>query len=122
MKIRGRERTTSVFLHSDGVCDVPYAEIALNAVLAYNGLYQKFILFSYKENMEKDNKYFWIPVIELAVLAFTTLGTTITLFLHSDSKMEEFRRESLEFRKEWMEETKEFHARLCSIEERNKKI
>jgi len=64
--------------------------------------------------MEKDNKYFWIPVIELAILAFTTLGTTITLFLHSESKTDEFR-------KQMYQETKEFHARLCSIEERNKR-
>ena len=62
----------------------------------------------------------WIPVIELAVLAFTTLGTTITLFLHSDSKMDEFRKESLEIRKEMARESKEFHERLYSIEERYK--
>ncbi len=65
----------------------------------------------------------WIPVIELAVLAFTTLGTTVTLFLYSDSKMDkyrddcmEIRKESLELRKEMMQETKEFHKRLCEIE------
>lgn len=81
--------------------------------------------------MDKDNKFYWIPVIELAVLAFTTLGTTITLFLHSDAKMDEFRKESLaeskdfhaqlqEFRRESLQETKDFHGRLCAIEERNR--
>lgn len=68
--------------------------------------------------MDKENKFFWIPVIELAVLAFTTLGTTITLFLHSDAKMDEFRKEYIALRKEIFEENKEFHSRLYSIEER----
>lgn len=92
---------------------------------------------------ENRNYIAWIPVIELAVLAFTTLGTTITLFLHSDAKTEAFRKECLaaseEFRKEslalhreivqerkdfqnrWMEETKDFHGRLIAIEERKGK-
>lgn len=71
--------------------------------------------------MERDNKYFWIPVIELAVLAFTTLGTTITLFLHSDSKMEEFRKESLAIHREIQQEMKDFHLRMYSLEEKNRK-
>lgn len=66
------------------------------------------------------DKFFWIPVIELAVLAFTTLGTTITLFLHSDAKMDEFRKEYIALRKEIFEENKEFHSRLYSIEERTR--
>lgn len=76
--------------------------------------------------MTQENKNYiaWIPVIELAVLAFTTLGTTITLFLHSDTKMNEFRKEQLALQKDfsdkWMQETKDFHARLCIIEERGK--
>jgi hypothetical protein len=79
------------------------------------------------ENIENRNTIQWIPVIELAVLAFTTLGTTITLYLHSDSKMDEFRKESLEFHKDihaeiqgMREDIKDFHGRLCAIEERNK--
>ena len=91
------------------------------------------------KHMDKENKYFWIPVIELAVLAFTTLGTTITLFLHSDTKMNEFRKESVQELKEHREEMKsyqaemrtyhndimleirDFHNRLCFIEENRKK-
>lgn len=69
--------------------------------------------------MEKDSKYIWILVIELAVLAFTTLGATIILFLHSNSKMEEFRRESLAIQKEIQKEMSDFHARLCVIQEKD---
>lgn len=91
--------------------------------------------------MTNENKNYipWIPVIELAVLAFTTLGTTITLFMHSDAKTEAFRKECLEYqnefrkeslasqdafrkeilslRKEMAQETKDFHARLIAIEQ-----
>lgn len=70
--------------------------------------------------MDKENKYMWIPVIELAVLAFTTLGTTITLYMHSDSKMEEYKKESLSLHREIINEMKDFHGRLCAIEERNR--
>lgn len=87
-----------------------------------------------KEFMSTENKNLvnWIPVIELAVLAFTTLGTTITLYMYSDSKMESFRKESLdlhysirqemkEMHQQWFQESKDFHARLCAIEERTRK-
>lgn len=45
MKIRGRKeqvprRTTSVFLHSIGRCDVPLRDVAYNAMRAYNKMYQ----------------------------------------------------------------------------------
>lgn len=70
--------------------------------------------------MSEDKKILnWIPVIELAVLAFTTLGTTITLYLHTESKMEAFRVESLNIHKEFLQEIKDFHGRLCKIEERS---
>lgn len=65
------------------------------------------------ENKDRNKNYIpWIPVIELAVLAFTTLGTTITLFLHSDSKMDEYRKEALNLRNEMLQESKDFHGRL----------
>ncbi len=63
----------------------------------------------------------WIPVIELAVLAFTTLGTTITLYLHSESKMQRIAEKSNEIHMSILEEMRDFHGRLCAIEERNKK-
>lgn len=63
----------------------------------------------------------WIPIIELAVLAFTTLGTTIVLFLHSDSNMQEGRKETNALIEAIRQDMRDFHGRLCTIEERNKK-
>lgn len=73
----------------------------------------------------------WIPVIELAVLAMTTLGTTVTLFMHSDSKFDRFtermdqkldenRKETYAMLNGIREEMRDFHSRLCLIEERRK--
>ena len=73
----------------------------------------------------------WIPVIELAVLAFTTLGTTIVLFTHADNNMrkseeraltllEGMRQDILTYHRENSEMMREFHGRLCAIEERKK--
>ena len=71
--------------------------------------------------MSENKLINWIPVIELAVLAFTTLGTTITLYLHTESKMEDFRKESTSIHREILQEMRDFHGRLCAIEEKNKK-
>ncbi len=47
---------------------------------------------------------------------------------HMDMKLESQRallqamwQESKEFNEKWLQETKDFHGRLCAIEERNKK-
>lgn len=74
----------------------------------------------------------WIPVIELAVLAFTSFGTTISLFVHADNNMkkseertasllEGMRNDILTYHRENAELLRDFHGRLCAIEERNKK-
>lgn len=90
-----------------------------------------------------ERNFNWIPVIELAVLAFTSLGTTIGLFIHSDNnmrKMEEkiynsltasearterilegMRQDILTYHRENSEMMRDFHGRLCAIEERNKR-
>ena len=60
----------------------------------------------------ENRSLIWIPVIELAVLAFTTLGTTITLFLHSDSKMDEYRKETLALHERIAKQDAEFKAYL----------
>lgn len=85
--------------------------------------------------MEERN-FNWIPVIELAVLAFTSLGTTIGLYIHSDNKFEKsleqaslrterlldgMRQDILTYHRENSEMMRDFHGRLCAIEERNKK-
>jgi hypothetical protein len=42
-------------------------------------------------------------------------------FLHLDKKMEDNRRETNQLIRSIQEEIKDFHERLCAIEERNKK-
>ena len=75
-----------------------------------------------------QEKIQWQPVIELSIVLFTILGSTIPLYLHTDSKMEESRRETnilvrsiQEDVKAIREDIREFHGRLCTVEERNKK-
>lgn len=59
----------------------------------------------------------WLQVI---VILAANLGVMIPLFLHSDAKMEAHRRETSEILKGIADEMKDFHGRLCAIEERNK--
>lgn len=35
--------------------------------------------------------------------------------------IDEIRKDGMRFREEWLKETKEFHSRLCSIEEKGRK-
>ncbi len=61
----------------------------------------------------------WIQVI---VILAANLGVIIPLFLHSDSKMEANRKETNEILRGIAAEMKDFHARLCVIEDRRTKI
>lgn len=85
--------------------------------------------------MTQEKNLNWIPVIELAVLAFTSLGATIGLFIHSDIKfhnsmevmraesskmLEGIRNDMLTYHRENSEMMRDFHGRLCAIEERKK--
>lgn len=56
----------------------------------------------------------WTQVI---VILGANLGVVIPLFLHSDSKMEAHRKETAEILKGIQQEMKDFHGRLCAIEE-----
>jgi len=71
-------------------------------------------------------------IITLFVFIFTDIGTIISMFLwirseaNSDRKkltsmVAAIREDGWAFKKAMMEESKDFHARLCSIEERNRK-
>lgn len=64
--------------------------------------------------MEKENKVQWQPIVELVVVLLTILGSTIPLYLHTDSKLE-YALSGIR------EEMRDFHGRLCAIEERNRK-
>lgn len=61
----------------------------------------------------------WIQVV---VILAANLGVFIPMLLHSDSKMESHRKETNEILRGIAEEMKDFHARLCVIEDRRTKI
>lgn len=61
----------------------------------------------------------WLQVL---VLIGTNLGVLIPLFLHSDNKTEAHRKETQELLKAIADEMKDFHARLCVIEDRRARI
>ena len=67
--------------------------------------------------MQKDNAIQWQPIIELSIVLFTILGSTIPLYLHTDGKIDSMHQTIQAIR----EDIKDFHGRLCAIEERNKK-
>lgn len=60
-------------------------------------------------------------IASLAIIMVTTLGSTIPLYLHTSSQMQSFHKEIREDIHAIYEEMKDFHGRLCAIEERNKK-
>lgn len=62
----------------------------------------------------------WQHIIEMAVFLFAILATTISLNLHMDSKVEQHRLETQAILNGIREDMRDFHGRLCSIEERNR--
>lgn len=60
----------------------------------------------------------WISHIEWLVVFVTLLGGFYAL----DSRIDHMNSRFDQFLMVWHEEAKEFHGRLCTIEERNKKI
>ncbi len=68
-----------------------------------------------------NNSGKWSHISELIIILVTVLGTNITLHLHMDSKMEEFRSKNHDLLEGIRQDMRDFHGRLCAIEERNKK-
>lgn len=71
--------------------------------------------------MNEKTNIQWQPIIELSIVLFTILGSTIPLYLHTDAKMENHRNETNLILSGIREDMRDFHGRLCAIEERNKK-
>jgi hypothetical protein len=67
--------------------------------------------------MENKQVVQWQPIIELSIVLFTILGSTIPLYLHTDSKIDAIHQTVNAIQKEMSD----FHARLCVIEDRNRK-
>lgn len=63
----------------------------------------------------------WTVVISIFTVVITNIGTVIALYFHLDRKMEEGRKETNSILLAIAQEMKDFHGRLCAIEERNKK-
>lgn len=55
----------------------------------------------------------WTQVIAVFAVVATNLGTVIILYCHLDNKTQTFLQAI-------QQEMKDFHGRLCAIEERNK--
>lgn len=59
-----------------------------------------------------------VQVLTLIGVAVANIGTTITLFLWSTNKSEDNRKETYAILNSIQQEMKDFHGRLCAIEER----
>lgn len=66
----------------------------------------------------------WIQAIAIVcsnlVIMLTFFGVSISLHNSLDKKIDENRKETNDILKGIMQEIKDFHGRLCAIEERNK--
>lgn len=70
----------------------------------------------------------WEQILTVFAVIATNLGTVIALYIHTDKKLDEYRKETNDILKGIQNqiiaihnEMKDFHGRLCAIEERNKK-
>lgn len=67
----------------------------------------------------------WTQVLTVFAIVATNLITVITLYIHSDNKMnialKAISDEMRDFNVKYMEETRSFHGRLISLEERNRR-
>lgn len=63
----------------------------------------------------------WGHALTIAGIFAANIITVITLYVHSDGKYEQNRKETNSLIQAIHQEMKDFHGRLCSIEERNKK-
>ena len=62
----------------------------------------------------------WTHVLTVFAVIATNLGTIIALYMQLDRKIDENRKEANDILKAIQAEIKDFHGRLCSIEERAK--
>ena len=63
----------------------------------------------------------WTQVLTVFAVIATNLGTIIALYIQLDRKLDENRKETNEIIRSIQTEMKDFHGRLCAIEERGKK-
>ena len=63
----------------------------------------------------------WNQALVLAGIFAANIVTVIMLYIHSDGKAESNRKETMAMLKAIQDEMKDFHGRLISLEERNRK-
>lgn len=67
---------------------------------------------------EKVNLEF---IISLVIVMVTVIGSTVPLYIHSSSQMDNLRVSTQSNLQAIQMEMKDFHGRLCAIEERSRK-
>jgi hypothetical protein len=70
---------------------------------------------------ENTSRIQWQPLVELIVVLMTILGSTIPLYIHTDNKLEASMSKMDDTLQGIREDIRDFHGRLCAIEERNRK-
>lgn len=60
-------------------------------------------------------------LVALVIIMVTIIGSTVPLYIHSSSQLENFRQSSQAILQGIQDEMRDFHGRLCAIEERNRK-
>jgi len=77
-----------------------------------------------RKHYHEYKKFNFDIIVSTGIMMLTVLGTTVGLFLHIDSKTDAnllAMRQSTDSKLEAIhQEMKDFHGRLCAIEERNK--
>jgi len=60
-------------------------------------------------------------VLTVFAIVAANLGTVLSLYMNMDKKLEANRKETNDILEAIRQEMRDFHGRLCAIEERNKK-
>lgn len=63
----------------------------------------------------------WDQILTVFAIIATNLGTVLSLYMNLDKKLEAQRKETFDILRAIQTEMKDFHGRLCAIEERGKK-
>jgi Na+/H+-translocating membrane pyrophosphatase len=63
----------------------------------------------------------WQHIIELLIVLATILGSTIPLYLHTDSKITAMQQATLNTIEAIRQDMKDFHGKLCALEEKVRK-
>ena len=71
--------------------------------------------------MEKQNSIQWQPIVELIVVFAAIIGVTVPLYIQTDYKMEQHHMETRQLIEAIRQDMRDFHGRLCAIEERSRK-